>query len=162
MTAQRTVMEMGMKDMVNERIKQLGAAQESMGKISDYMEQVDQSQLKIEKDTYQAINIADKTRILSKEGHKLVTKFTMSCQDYIEDPTKEKKEAIASLLAEMDDILVKIMDTTHYANDLLHDVEKEVAYRYGLAGSIKERIETVSMSINTAVACAEMLLEKEQ
>lgn len=147
-----------MKDMINERLKQLAVAQECMIDVVDVMEKWESSQVVLEKSTFDSINISDKALNLSKDGNRLIFQLILHCRKISENPSKSDIEALAGLLEEIGGMFRNILDATKTANDTAHNLELEVAYQREIAENIKTSVGTISNSVNQAVACAEFLL----
>ncbi|HKL80031.1 MAG TPA: hypothetical protein VJ888_06305 [Mobilitalea sp.] len=147
-----------MKDMVNQRIIQLGAAQECMGHVSDIVEKLEQSQLRIEKSSYEAMNSTDKVLNLSREGLELMTKLKSCYQTYITKPSEVESKSMTSLLEDMCILIGKITENATKDNEILHTIEREVANQSDATEEISSSIGMVSDSINQAAACAEIIM----
>ena len=147
-----------MKDMISQRIVQLGAAQECMGHVSDLVEKLEQSQLRIEKSSYEAMNSTDKVLNLSREGKELTAKLLANYQSYVANPSDIERHSMTILLEEMCMLLTKITDNATTDNEILHTIEREVANQCNETEKISSSISMVSDSINQAAACAEIIM----
>lgn len=147
-----------MKNMINERLKLLATAQECMIEVSDIIEKWENSQLAIEKSTFDSINVSDRALNLSREGKRLVSKLLDCCQIISAHPEKTDVESIARLLKEAGILFQSIYETNKNSNEIAHNLEQEVASQREIAEHMKSSAGTISSSVNQAVACAEFLL----
>lgn len=150
-----------MKNLVSERVIQLGAANEYMVQAMDIMEQMDMIKHVIEKMSYESMNAADKTLNYSKEGVRLVDSLAKVCSTYYNCLPDIERNQIASILKDLTMLLDHIMQVAVEENASLHRIEKEVANHWGLADELRDKMGVVSYSINQATACDEMLLAME-
>ncbi|MDF2536983.1 MAG: hypothetical protein K0S76_4 [Herbinix sp.] len=147
-----------MKETIYERLKSIASAQECMMEVVCIMEQWENSQLILEKSTFDAINISDKALNLSTEGNKLILRLLDNCRKISEHPNKADVEAIATLLEEAGCLFYRILDTAKTANEIAHTLEQEVTDQREIAEVMKNSVTTISSSVNQSVACAEFLL----
>lgn len=147
-----------MKDMVSERLIQLSTAQECLIHAADLMEQLNLSQQLIEKNSYESMNTTDKVLNFSKEGKQLVTKLRERGNAYVKNPSETEKDRILVLLEQMNSLLEKIIVTASEDNEILHSIEHEAASQCVLTDHLKEELQTVSKSVDQAVACAELII----
>lgn len=147
-----------MKDMVRDKIKQLGEAKESMLHLVNAIEKLEDSQQRMEKDAYESINASDRALNLSKEGKLLIQKIS----DHLSSSQESQQTCeMKGFLDEVNTILSKIMAAAHISNDKLHVMEHEVASRCKLTDNMKNQVKDVSESLDQVTACAEMLLTME-
>lgn len=147
-----------MRDMVSERIIQLGCAYEHMVQASDIMEQMDRSKHVIEKISYETINVADKTLNLSREGCLLVDNLKKCFCTDVKSLSDKEQQQVTSFLDKLTLLMEDIKQTAAEENVGLHMIEKEVACHWDLTEELRDKLNVVSDSINQATACAEMIL----
>jgi len=147
-----------MKEMVNERLKLLATAQQSMREVADIMELWEDSQLVLEKSTFDSINGSDSALGLSREGKKLVTKLLEHCQRITENPNNADIDTMAVLLNEAGGLFQNIHAATKKSNEIAHNLELEVAHQREIAEHMKNSVGVIAKSVDQAVACAEFLL----
>lgn len=147
-----------MKEIINERLKLLAKAQESMMDAAIIMEQWENSQSILEKSSFDAINNSDKALNLSREGNLLINKLLNNCCLKCSEAEKENSEALVSILKEAGDLFQRIVEASKAANDTAHVLEHEVANQRVITENFKETVSTVSNNVDQAVACAEFML----
>lgn len=145
-----------MKEMISQKISQLGAAQESMVGVSDRIEQWEHSQLILEKSAFKAINTSDKILNLSMEGSTLIDKLYKELETMLGDI--DNPEVHAPTLKELRQQFDHILNQAREANDIAHNLELEVALQREIGDGMKNNLSTVGESLDAAVACAEFIL----
>jgi hypothetical protein len=145
-----------MKEMISQKVAQLGAAQECMLGVSDRIEQWEQSQLTLEKSAFTAINISDKILNLSMEGTSLIDKLHKELDAVLGDI--DSPEMHAPMLKELQQLFDHILSQAKDANDIAHQLELEVALQREIGEGMKNNLGTVAESLDAAVACAEFVL----
>ena len=150
-----------MKDMIYERIIELSSAQESLMDAGEIMDKLCQSQQRIEKHSYEAMNMTDTVLNLTKQGKQLVTKLKDGGCSYSENPCEDGKANLIRLLEEMNILLNKIMESAASDNEILHSIEYTAADQCGMTEALKSKIHTVCNSLDHAVACAELVVTKD-
>ncbi len=145
-----------MKNMLCEKVAQLGAAQECMVEVADQIEQWEHSQLILEKSAFTTINTSDKILNLSMKGTTLV--------DNLHNEMKASKgpnadaERLEPMLQEIQQLFDHILSQAKESNDIAHQLEQEVDLQREIGEGMKCRWSTVSDSVEAAVACAEFIL----
>ena len=148
-----------MKDLISERLILLATAQESMMEMTDRMDQWGNSQLSLEKSAFDCLNISDKVLNLSKEGNLLVKKLQECCLAMMNNPNENTyKQNMKDVLAELHGVFSNITETSAYVNEISHQIEGEVAVQKEMEVVIKNTFNHVSESIDSALACAELML----
>ncbi len=150
-----------MKDMVYERLIELSFAQESLIQAGELMDKLCLSQQKIEKYSYEAMNITDTVLNLTKQGKLLVNKLKDGGCEYSENPCEVGKDNLIQLLDEMNQLLSNIMASAMSDNEILHSIEYTAADQCGITEELKNSICSVDNCINHAVACAELIMAKD-
>ncbi len=145
-----------MKEMIVQKVAQLGSAQECMIDVSDRIEQWEHSRLILEKHAYTAINTSDKILNLSKEGTSLVEKLHKELRTVLGDVSSSEK--YMSILKDQQLLLDHILSQAKEANDIAHKLELEVALQREIGEEMKSKLSTVGESLDAAVACAEFIL----
>ncbi len=144
-----------MKDMINERLILLATAQESM---TDVTEQWDGSQLIVEKSTFETMNVSDKILNLSKEGNCLIKRIQECYHGNLVGANPDEAKKIAVLLKEVQGLFHNILENAAASNEISHNLEREVASQRDIKDDIKTAVGQISVSIDSAVACAEFML----
>ncbi len=145
-----------MKEMISQKVAQLGFAQECMANVSDRIQQWEHSQLILEKSAFTALNTSDKILNLSVEGTTL-----------IENLRKELNAALGSndisvlhvpVLKDLQLMFDHILSQAKESNDIAHKLELEVALQREIGEEMKHNLSTVGESLDAAVACAEFII----
>lgn len=145
-----------MKDMLCQKVAQLGAAQECMVDVADRIEQWEHSQLILEKSAFTAINTSDKILDRSMKGTSLLDNLhtelnTSTGKTY-------SKETLEPILKEIQLLFDQILSQAKEANEIAHNLELEVALQREIGEGMKYNLGTVGDSLDAAVACAEFIL----
>jgi hypothetical protein len=146
-----------MEDCINERLKLLAAAQESMIKIADFMEQWEKSQTALEKCTFDSMNISDEALNLSREGNRLILKLTDSFNLIPDHSGNKDAQAMISVLKDACNMFRSILEATRTASEIAHNLEQEVANQREIAEHMKDNVNVIEKNVNQTVACAEFL-----
>jgi hypothetical protein len=149
-----------MKEMISQKIAQLGSAQECMLGVADRIEQWEQSQLTLEKSAFTAINISDKILNLSMKGTSLIDKLYKELDAMLGDI--DRPEMNAPMLKELQQLFDHILSQAKDASDIAHQFELEVALQREIVEEMKNNLSTVAESLDDAVACAEFILADMQ
>lgn len=146
-----------MKDLANERLVYLATAQESLFGMTDRMEQWEHSQLILEKNSFDTMNISDKILSLSEAGSGLACQLQ---EHYLAGmPTgSEDLRRTAEMLHDIQNIFSQILDHSRCANETAHILEKEVAGQMELVDSMKGLVCRAMGQIDSVAACDEFLL----
>ncbi len=146
-----------MKDLTNERLMCLAATQESLFCMGDKMERWQSSQLILEKNSYDVMNISDKILNLSAAGNKLVE----GLQEYYltKIPAEEEEiKPVTEILYELQKTFDQILEHSQCANETAHILEKETAEQMELVDCMQGLVCRVMDQIDSVVACEEFLL----
>jgi hypothetical protein len=147
-----------MKDINSERLILLATAQECMTDLADMIDQWDKSQLIVEKSTFETMNVSDKILNLSKEGNRLVEKIHDTYRGSLTSLNSIETQKVNSFLEEVQGIFYNILENALTANEISHNLEEEVAVQREIEEGIKQSCRLVGESIDTAVACAELMI----
>jgi uncharacterized protein YPO0396 len=147
-----------MKDMVKDRLILLATAQEYMIEVADKLEQWENSQLVTEKYMFESMNETDKVLNLSREGSHLIKKMKDFCSEGNIGEASDQHLKLESQLQEFQNLFKNIMTSSAAANELSHRIESEAAEQKKMEEEIRNTLSQVSGSIESAVACAEIVL----
>lgn len=146
-----------MKDTIDERLKLLATAQECMVDVAITIEQWENSQSVLEKSTFDAMNVTDRALNLSKEGKRMISKLSDCYRNSSDQILHNGTEEMALLLNEATLLFRTILDTAYRANEIAHNLEREVESHREIAEHMKSSVEFIGKSVDQAVACAEFL-----
>jgi methyl-accepting chemotaxis protein len=122
------------------------------------MELWDQSQLAMEKSAFEGLNISDRVLNMSKEG----TYLTDKLQEYYKKCScglkPDDKRKIQLILNEIECIFHGIKAASAEVNEISHTIEGETAHQKEIKEDIQKSLHEVRESIDSAVACAELML----
>jgi len=144
--------------MLNDRIKQLAAAQERIVKVADIMEQWELSQNILEKRAYEAINISDITLNYLKGGYQMVDKLRKCYSNVAPRLSPFELEYMEQLLNDVMGLFDDVVSTASEANETSHTMEKEIDHLREIEVDMKQCMEQVGESVDTVLACAELML----
>lgn len=147
-----------MKNMICEKLVQLGAAQECMVEVADQIEQWEHSQLILEKSAFTSINTSDRILNLSVNGTDLVENLHNKLVSVLKGSLTGSMEKIEPMLQEIQVLFDRILGQAKEANDIAHQLELEVALQREIGDGMKSKIGTINDSLEAAVACAEFIL----
>jgi hypothetical protein len=147
-----------MKDMINDRLLQLAAAQNSVIDLSICIDQWEQSQLMLEKSAFEAMNTADKILNLSKEGFSLVDQLQNHFLKGMEHIHSEQLEQVRTLFGNLHALYQQILENAHLANETAHDFEVEVATQREIGENMLKSVSCIGESVEAALACAEFII----
>jgi hypothetical protein len=147
-----------MKDMINEKILQLAAAQESMVNVAISIDQWEQSQLMLEKSAFETMNTADTMLNLSKQGNIFVDELYDHVYTGMKHVDSEKAEQVRVLIGDLHKLFHQFLEKAESANETAHDLEVEVATQREIGENMQKSISSISETIDAAVACAEFIL----
>ncbi len=140
-----------MKELLCQKVAQLGAAQECLVDMADRIEHWEYSQFVLEKSAFTAINTSDKILNLSMKGTSLV-------KDIHKEWDALTAEALALRLKELQLLFEHILGQAMEANEIAHKLELEVALQREIGEDMQSKLGTVGESLDAAVACAEFIL----
>ena len=150
-----------MKDIIYEIIIELSSAQEALIRAGELMDKLCQSQNKIEKHSYEAMNMTDTVLNLTRQGKKLVSQFKEGGGHHCINSGDEDKCNLILLLEEINQLFGKITEAAAKDNELLHSIETVAADQCGMTQELKNTIGIVNGTVDHAVACAEMIMTKD-
>ena len=150
-----------MGERADEHLKQLAHAQEGIFDISGILEKWEASRKKLEKTSFDSINISDKAMNLSKEGKKLATELLSKYSQLAEKPDTDGIKDLEGLLEETVMAFQRLREVALLSSDTAHSLEQEVAMQREIAENVAASIDLIGRSINQAVACAELCEIKE-
>ncbi len=150
-----------MKDMVYERLIELSSAQETLIQAGELMDKLVQSQQKIEKYSYEAMNMTDTVLNLTKQGQQLVSKLRDGGLRYTENPCEAGKDSLIQLIDAVQNLLNNIIKSAVSDNEILHSIEYTAADQCGMTEELKASISSISNCLGHAVACAELVMTKD-
>jgi methyl-accepting chemotaxis protein len=146
-----------MKDLANQRLVHLATAQESIFEVTKLIEKWEQSQLVLEKNAFDTMNMSDTILNLSKEGTKLVERLQEYFLTGMADSREEDIRLVASLLEEIQGMFDRIVDHSFCANETAHILETEAAKQQEIGEDMKTQFSKVMDQIDTCAACDEFL-----
>ncbi len=146
-----------MKDIANQRLVYLATAQESIFDVTKMIEKWEQSQLVLEKNTFDSMNMSDTILNLSKEGTKLVKRLQEYFMTGLSETKEEEIKLVAFLLQEIQGLFDRIVDHSTCANETAHIIENEVAVQREIGDSMKGQVCKVIDHIDSCAACEEFL-----
>lgn len=155
-----------MKNMLNEKLALLSTAQECMMDVADILEQLDNSQVFIEKSAYDSMNVSDKIVNLSKEGNQMLEKLQEHfniCNVTMGSAvstviSREEAQKMNALLQEIYFLLHNILTDAARANEISHQIEAEAAHQREIEDNFRNSICGIREGIDSTAACAEFLL----
>ncbi len=134
----------------------LATTQEYMTDITDKMVLWENSQLFVERDAFDSLNVSDKVLKLSKEGSALVELLMECCQSLMDNPSPEKKKKMAVVLKEIHSVFHNISEASSSISDISHKIEGEAAIQKEIGDNLKKSLSYISESINSIVASTEL------
>jgi methyl-accepting chemotaxis protein len=146
-----------MKDLANQRLVHLATAQESIFEVTKLIEKWEQSQLVLEKNAFDTMNMSDTILNLSKEGTKLVERLQEYFLTGMADSREEDIKLVASLLQEIQGMFDRILDHSFCANETAHILEAEAAKQQEIGEDMKTEFCRVMDQIDACAACDEFL-----
>ncbi len=146
-----------MKEMANQRLVHLATAQESIFDVTALIEKWEQSQIVLEKNAFDTMNMNDTILNLSKEGTKLVERLQEYFLTGMADAREEDIKLVASLLQEIQGMFDRIVDHSFCANETAHILENEVAAQREIGDDMKTQVCKVVEQIDSCAACEEFL-----
>lgn len=150
-----------MKSTIEDRIKLLAAAQENMSYVADQIADWDKSQLTMEKSAFDSMNVSDNVLNLSKEGSRLVDRLLECSCEIMKYPTPEENKKVAAVLEDIHKVFGNISRASMSVSEISHKIEGEAAAQKEMQEEIRRSLSQVSDSLDSAIACAEMVLAEE-
>ena len=150
-----------MGERANEHLRQLAQAQEGIFDVSEVLEKWEASRRKLEKTSFDSINISDKAMNLSKEGKKLAAELLSKYSQLAEKPDTDGIKDLEGLLEKTVMAFQRLREVALLSSDTAHSLEQEAAMQREIAESVAASIDLIGRSINQAVACAELSEIKE-
>ncbi|MBP1755472.1 MAG: hypothetical protein H6Q59_1870 [Firmicutes bacterium] len=146
-----------MKEIGDQRLVHLATAQECMFDVTKKIEQWESSQLVLEKNAFDTMNMSDTILNLSKEGTQLVEQLQEYFLIGMAEAREEEIKLVASLLLDIQGMFDRIVDHSFCANETAHILEAEVAEQREIGEGMKDRVGMVIDNIDAAAACEEFL-----
>lgn len=150
-----------MKNMIEDRLILLAQAQECMADVADQMAKWDKSQLAMEKSAFTSLNVSDKILNWSREGSLLVGRLLECCRSIMTNPSPEENKKMEVVLEEIHQVFLRISQASANVNEISHKIEGEAAVQKEIEEGIKASLVMVGESLDSAIACAEMVLAEE-
>lgn len=150
-----------MKSKIEDRLKLLAKAQESMSDVADMMACWDKSQQTMEKSAFESLNVSDEVLNLSKEGSLLIGRILECCRAVMKNPGPEENQRMAAVLEEIHEVFLNISNASINVNNISHRIESEAASQKRMEEDIRKSLVQVGDSLDSAIACAEMVLAEE-
>ena len=150
-----------MKDMMQEKLVHLAAAQTCMMNVADGMEEWSERQLNTEQTAYESLNASDMVLNLSKEGNRLVELLQGCCSEISKGTSTEKYLKMSSLMEEIKNLFQNINTVIKKVNDNSHIIEEEIAKQKDIENDIQQNLLEVKDCLDCAVACVELLMADE-
>lgn len=147
-----------MKEIISDKIRQLAAAQESIVNVADIMEQWELSQNLLEKSAYEAINISDITLNYLKGGYQIVDKLRKCYSHVAPGLSPSELEYARQLLNDVVGMFDNLVTSSVEANETSHTMEREIDHQREIEVEMKHCVELVGDSVDSALACAELML----
>ncbi|MBB2184143.1 hypothetical protein H0486_14785 [Lachnospiraceae bacterium MD1] len=147
-----------MKDMVNERLLLLSTAQESLMDIADILDQWEISQRLLEKNSFDLLNVSDRILDLAKEGNQLSSKLQNYSEEISQNQNEKSVEKTIEFINEIEEIIRNLHNVAKSISEVSHNLELEVVSQKEIEDELKDAVDHVSKSVDSAVACAEMVL----
>lgn len=150
-----------MKDTIHDRLILLATAQECMATVFDNMKLWDDSQLIMEKSSFELMNVSDDILRLTKEGSSLAGKLLECCNILKADKAVDDKHNIAGNLEELYQVFLRISSASSDVSELAHRLECEADAQKGMEESIKDRLGYVGECIASVLADEELVVADE-
>jgi len=146
-----------MKDTIREKLIILATAQDRLANVAGRLDIMEKSVTTMEKCSYELINKSDKLVRLSNSGlvlaNRLKEAFMRSNIDAVMD-----KESLLRIIDEIHENILNIYNTSMETNISVHEIETEAVCQRDNKDFINDSLSLLSDSINSAAACAELLL----
>ncbi len=146
-----------MKDTIHERLILLATAQECMANVSDKMKHWDDSQLIMEKSSFEMMNVSDDILKLTREGSSLAGKL-LECCHRMKVNEETYKQNVAGDLEALYQVFCKISDASSSVSELAHKLECEADIQKGMEETIKNCLGYVGECIASVLADEEMVI----
>ena len=150
-----------MGERANEYLRQLAQAQEGVFDVSGVLEKWEASRRKLEKTSFDSINISDKAMNLSREGKKLAAELLSKYSQLTERLDMDDVKNLEGLLEETVMVFQRLREVALLSSDTAHSLEQEAAMQREITESVTDSIDLIGKSINQAVACLELCEIKE-
>lgn len=147
-----------MKDFMKDRLILLATAQECMTEVADKIAKWDNSQLIMEKSAFESLNYSDDVMNYSKNGSILVGRLLECCQSLLKNPCSVEQMKMEAVLEELLNDFQRIREASTHINEIAHRIEAEAATQKEIEENIKKSLASVSESVDTAAACAELTM----
>ncbi len=147
-----------MKNGICEKIVLLATASEHMTDVADMMVQWNSSQSNTEKYAFESINESDKVLAMSKEGQRLTKLLKDYCDEELSDSVTVHKHRQEALLEELNNLFLNISKSTQNANEILHNLEAEIALQKEIEEGMTNSLIYVTQNIDATLASTELLM----
>jgi hypothetical protein len=147
-----------MTNMIKDRLIFLATAQECLADVTEKMDRLDEAQFVMENSAFEAMNVSDKVLNFSKDGSLLAGKLMECCSTVAINSCDEEKQKLISVLGEIHELFRNISAATVELNEISHRIEREAASQKEIQDDIKKAHASVKESLDSAVACAELVL----
>ncbi|MDF2543992.1 MAG: hypothetical protein K0S47_3710 [Herbinix sp.] len=144
-----------------DKLKELGNTQECMCVIHNMMDQLEETQLKVETNAFEVLNNSDKTLNLIKEGNEILSKMQSACEPFMETTDNPSEKHMSILLDSLSSLFEKIMDSVNLAYHISHSMEQEVAIQKEITDRVRQSVTIINDSVDKAAACAELMMMME-
>lgn len=149
-----------MDNISNERLLLLANAQQTIKDLSNRMEQWKELQIQSEQYAFDAMNISDQVLNMSRDGKSLIT----TLQDCYHTPgnhqCSEDSNMFHKVMEDIDALFLLITKASYRVNEVAHKVEEVIAVQKEIGDNIKNNLEVIEESLDTAVACAEFMFSE--
>lgn len=147
-----------MKDVIEERIKQLGTVKSFMEELAKILAQEEHSQILIEEETYELMNNADKSLSNSTEAILLFNEINTCFSHTMEQTADINKDNSCIKRDQMKTLINNIIEASNTQRVSSRNLERYVVKRRDIFENLKSSIESISELIDQAIDCAEMVM----
>lgn len=146
-----------MKDMISEKLIILATAQNRLAEVASRLDKMENSVMTMEKASFELLNNSDKLVNMSKESLLLANRLKEVFAGISEDKVTNK-DIIEQIIDEIHIKLHNMHNTALNNSSSSHDIEAEAVCQRENKEFINDSLSLISDSINSAVACADLLL----
>lgn len=146
-----------MKDLISEKLMILATAQDRIVEVASRLEKMENSVIVMEKKSFELLNSSDKLVCMSKEGMLLTDRLK---ETFVSNnlETVMDKDILIHIVDEIQNYFHNIYNTSIMSSNSSHEIETEAVYQREYKEFINASLSLISDSINSAVACAELML----
>jgi hypothetical protein len=146
-----------MKDIISEKLMILATAQNRITEVAGSLGKMDNSLIAMEKSSFELLNNSDKLVCMSKEGMLLADRLKEALiSNNLE--TLIERDMLVHIINEISNNLLNIYNTSIKSNNSSHEIEAEAVYQREYKEFINDSLSLIGDSINSTVACAELIL----